>query len=480
MAMNALLGAQGGLMVTQENATDWECAFGENELGAWFSFLQLKCAVKGWYRREVRLYPVDSNINAVAKRYRRRVQERGEFVSWTEKIALRPAVEKLFGALLAFTGYNHAPEVDFVDGAKKLHEMGFETVLYYPVRMAHPSPKNFLMGGDQPVWFSDDTIQRLRAVPGALVAPWGWYFEALDDGSDQLRRLFRRHPDGSAPKGWRIEDQQWYLVCQGEQCAVSRQRFETDMQAMDWIHYDVVAVIVSEPEVICHARDHASHPGQPLSCSDEVRQSLKLLGPEVNGNRIISSEGFVDQYTQSYDIGSVRLFPACGRDVDFNPVPLTMLVFHDSTIHNWWEVHTYNLLPSFHANKNNRFGFQGSGRPHQMAATDALYGCPPQVFPFGRQYAWVDIKTRRTFSFCIQLTDTNVQEALKAALPVAQLHKRIGKLEMMSFDFVTDDAAVQTTVFADGTRIVANISDKARETIYGNIPANSWREVLTS
>lgn len=475
MAMNALLGARGGLLVTQENATDWECGYGETTHGPSFYFTELRCPVSGWYLREVRLYPVDANINAVAKRYRRRVQERGEFVSWAEKIAQRPAVEKLFGSLLAFTGYNHAPEVDYAAGAKKLQEMGFESVLYYPVRIAHSS-LNFLMGGDKPIWLSDETIAKIHAVPGALVSPWGWYVDALDEGAEQVRRIYRQNPDGSTPKGWKIEEQQWYLVCQGEQLEISKQRFATDMAAMDWIHYDVVACMLGREA--CHAKNHASHPGRVLTRHDEVGVNVDMLGPKVNGNRIVSSEGFIDRYTRSYDIGSTKLWPACGRDVDFIPVPLTMLVFHDSTIHNWWETGTYNLLPGVHGRPGGRFGIVGSGGGHKMAVQDALYGCPPQVMPFGRQYGWVDVETRRTFSFCIQLADREVQKALQAALPVTKLHRRIGKLELLSFDFVTDDAAVQTTVFADGTRIVANVSDKRRDAgEFGSLQPNTWKEI---
>ena len=300
----------------------------------------------------------------------------------------------------------------------------------------------------------------------------------FDDGSESMRQLYRRNPAGLPPKGWVIEDQQWYLACPGEQVAVARQRFATDLQAMNWIHYDVNAGALGRE--ICYAKDHPSHPGRPLTRTAEVEQTRQILSAEVNGNRIVSSEGFVDRYTSSYDIGSAKLWPAnCWHHVVFNfiPVPLTMLVFHDSTIHNWWEPDTYNPLPGNPASKGHLFGTVGSGGLHEMAVQDALYGCPPQVFPFGRQYGWVDIKTQRTFSFCVQFDDANVQAALKVALPVAQLHRRIGKLEMLSFELLTEDGAVQTTQFADGTRIVANLSYKHRDAgQFGVLTPWSWKE----
>jgi len=37
---------------------------------------------------------------------------------------------------------------------------------------------------------------------------------------------------------------------------------------------------------------------------------------------------------------------------------------------------------------------------------------------------------------------------------------------------------VQTTVFADGTRIVANVSDKRRDACeFGSLQPNTWKEI---
>jgi hypothetical protein len=49
--------------------------------------------------------------------------------------------------------------------------------------------------------------------------------------------------------------------------------------------------------------------------------------------------------------------------------------------------------------------------------------------------------------------DAAVQEALIAALPVARLHRRIGKLELLSHAFLSEDGAAQATIFADGTYV---------------------------
>jgi hypothetical protein len=51
-----------------------------------------------------------------------------------------------------------------------------------------------------------------------------------------------------------------------------------------------------------------------------------------------------------------------------------------------------------------------------------------------------------------------VQIALREALPVARLHKRIGKQEMVHYKILSEDGYVQESAFAAGTRIVANFS----------------------
>ena len=91
----------------------------------------------------------------------------------------------------------------------------------------------------------------------------------------------------------------------------------------------------------------------------------------------------------------------------------------------------------------------------------------------------MNYETKETYSYLVHLEDAEVQRAIRAALPVSRLHKKIGMRELMAFDFITDDYAVQSTVFADGTRIIANISDQDKEVNgYGVIKANTWQEII--
>jgi hypothetical protein len=171
---------------------------------------------------------------------------------------------------------------------------------------------------------------------------------------------------------------------------------------------------------------------------------------------IVSSENFNDAYAADYDLGSVKAWPQYGP-WPFWPVPLTMLVYHDSVIHSWWEPHNYNNTYFGRTRAVGPFFEYGGGRPRLQATLDALMGCPPDVFPFGAQYGWTG-KGTETFTFRYRFEDPEVQAALRQALPVARLHRRIGPCEMVHFKILSEDGYVQESAFSDGTRVVANFS----------------------
>jgi hypothetical protein len=472
MAMGGLIAERGALLVVQGSLANWRGVYGADAGRLYFSFEQLRCPVEGWVPHTVRLHLTDPTLTAVCKQYRVHLDAQGAVVTWEEKIARKPIVKELFGALMAFTGYNRLPGLDYAASVRRLKDHGFGSILLYPVRLCHYS-LDFKMGGDDPVWLADEEIAEVKSIPGALVAPWGWVFEALDDGSEARKALFRRHRDGSLMPNWKIDDYQWYLVCTPSQREHIRQRFASDMAAMDWIHFDVSATFPPTP---CFSGEHALHDHRPMGRQADVHHVQQLLSPDTVGNRIVSSEGFVGHYTPQYDIGTAKIMP--GRSIAIKtPVPMTMLVFHDSCVHDWWELQNYNAVGGWPVREAlHGFGLVGSGLPRLKAAIDALYGCPPNVFPFGRQYAWSSSRTRKTVSFTVELDDPTVQEALREALPVARLHQQIGRCEMVDFRFMSGDRSVQATRFADGTQVVANLGHEPREIEgHGLVPGQSWR-----
>jgi hypothetical protein len=264
--------------------------------------------------------------------------------------------------------------------------------------------------------------------------------------------MFCRDPEGNIKKHWAIDAQQWYQVCYSFIASYQNQAREHDFAHMTWDHFDVLSCV---PPQECYALDHAHHLGHPLSRAESREWIRQTFRGDQAQDWPVSSENFNDAYACEYDIGSVKAWPQYGP-WPFWPVPLTMLVYHDSLIHSWWEVHNYNS-PWFGRTRSPAYFEYGGGRPKLMAALDALMGCPPDVFPFGAQYGWTG-RGKETFLYQYRFEDPEVQIALGEALPVAQLHRRIGMHEMVDFKILSDDGYVQTSTFADGTRVVANFS----------------------
>jgi hypothetical protein len=264
--------------------------------------------------------------------------------------------------------------------------------------------------------------------------------------------MFRRNAGGEVMPHWAIEDQQWYNVCYSFLTDHQEEALDDVVADLTWDHFDVLACVRSMP---CYALDHPGHAGRPMTRAEDkdwVRRTF--LADQARG-LVVSSENFNDDYSLEYDLGSVKAWPQYGP-WPFWPVPLTMLVYHDSIIHSWWEVHNYNNPYFGRTRASPRFEY-GGGRPRLMAALDALMGCPPDVFPFGAQYGWTG-RGNETMLFQYRLEDPEVQLALRAALPVTRLHRRIGKQEMVHFKILSDDGYVQESAFSDGTRVVANFS----------------------
>ena len=470
MGMFGVLGKSGGLLYAAESTTDCFWRYARKEDGTFFAEnLQISSLGEMRYDRKARIYLTDSSITAVAKRYRARIMERGRFKSWEEKIAERPALERIFGSIMCFIGYCH-DELNYPAEFAKLKKSGFDRALIYPVRM-HSYSLDFQMGGKPPIWLSDEDIESIKAL-GYDVAPWTWINEAVDDGSDERKALYRMGKDGKPLFGWRIDDYIWNRCCSTRMAEHQSMADELGMKAMTWDHFDVLTcAMIGE----CYAKDHPDHMGRPLSRSEDIEWLKKTLLFGQKGGRAVSSESFNDIFSTEYDMGSVKAWPLNWKR-PFTVIPLTSLVFHDSILHTWWEPHNYN---THYFNRTAAAGYleYGGGVPRLMAASDALMGSIPDVFPFGMQYGWTG-RGSETYLYRIRFEDPEVQFALKAAKPVADLHARIGKLEMVNLELLSADGCVQRTTFADGTRITANFSNFQRRESADMEPlgAQSWSE----
>lgn len=449
MQMAGALGETGGLLAAAETAVDAYWWYWKDERGFGAQNLQESSLGSMRYERVMRFYFTDPGIVPVAKRYRARVIERGRFVTWEEKIARRPGLERLFGALMCYIGYCE-DDLNYVDELKKLKDFGFDRALVYPVDFNCYS-KGFLMGGLPPICLGAEEVAQIKGL-GYDVCPWTWINEAIDDGTPERANMYKITRDNTRHFGWQIDGFKWYKVCSPEMEHAERRAVDGPFKEMTWDHFDVLTCAsIGE----CHAPDHKAHLGRALSREEDLSWLRRtLVAGQGSGSRAVSSENFNDLFSLEYDIGSVKAWPQFGPWV-FWPVPLTGLVYHDSIIHSWWEMHSYNnQWSAASVGRPNLFEY-GGGRPDLQSAADALMGCPPDVFPFGAQYTWTG-RGKETFAFRYRFEDPAVQIALAKALPVAQLHRRIGKLEMTGFEIVSEDGWVQRSAFADGTSVVAN------------------------
>lgn len=474
MAFTGWLGGRGGLLMALDTRDDARWWLGKSAAGrCWSASLQIDELGALGYERVARLYPTDASIVAVARRYRAHVQAAGRFRGWDQKLAERPALERLFGSLMCFVGYC-ASDVDYAAECRRLRDYGFDRALVYPVRF-NAFDDDVRMGGAPAIDLDREQVAAIRAL-GYDVAPWSWLNEALDDGSPARRVLYRCSPDGTPQAAWKIDDQQWYRVCAGHLAGHQARALAADGRVADltWDHFDVLACV---PPMPCHARDHASHPGEPQTRRGDREQVRRLFAEVRRHGRAVSSEGFNDAYSADYDLGSVKALPRYGAR-PFWPVPLTGLVYHDSLIHSWWEVHNYNGHHFDGGDIDGGLFEYGGGRTRRMAALDALSGCPPDVFPFGAQYGWTG-RERETFLYQVRFDDDAVQTALRSALPVARLHRHTGPQDLVDFEILADDGCVQATTFADGTRVVASFADRPRDVdaAGGTMVAESWRVV---
>ncbi|MCL1858567.1 MAG: hypothetical protein FWF92_04975 [Oscillospiraceae bacterium] len=467
MPMFAVLGDNGGLLYISETQDDCHWVISRKSDGTTrCDNIQTDSIGTMRYDRIGRIYFTDPSITKAAKCYKARIIEKGRFITFKEKIEKYPSVRNLFGALMCYIGYCQ-DDIDYVENFKKLKAYGFERALVYPVRF-NTYTQDFKMGGVAPVNLSDSDIASIKEL-GYDVAPWSWINEAIDDGSEYINNIYRSNRDGDKNLTWQIDDFKYYNICTAflEDFYLSQKKTRT--KDMTWDHFDVVTCATNNE---CHAKNHAAHINRVMTKTEDREYIRKLLLCARENTGAVSSESFNDAYSREYDIGSVKAWAQYDSFM-FKPIPLTMLVYHDSMIHSWWEVHNYNSK-YFGANMFPFYQY-GGGRCELMAAMDALYGLPPDVFPFGAQYCWTG-NGKETMLYRFRFDDPETQHALKIALPVAKNHAKVGMLEMTDFEFLTDNYNLQRTVFDDGTVIYANFGlNTINHSDCGVLLPQSWK-----
>jgi hypothetical protein len=305
-----------------------------------------------------------------------------------------------------------------------------------------------------------------------LIRELGWLarsFIYLTDGPEEGGGL-RLGEDGKPVMAWQIGDRKWFRLSPARRDMWARKFMDGGIRGLDAVHYDVLACVRFQ-------EDHS--PASRADARADAEAMRGMLDETARRGYIVSSEGFLDRMTPHYDIGSTKFAHGLLHG-EYAVVPMTMLVYHDSAIHTWWEVDNYNNpehRTQFGRGLSERLWWSG-GSPRLQSAMDALMGTPPDIFPFGAQYNYVPHSHPKTYLYRPSPDSEAVRTAVALALPVMALHRRVGKLEMTGHRLVTPDGAVQETAFADGTRVAANFANVPLEGPDGApMPPESWKAV---
>jgi hypothetical protein len=402
------------------------------------------------YLRTVR-YVFDDTATYVtmAKRYRRFVQERGDFVSLEVKRAETPALDEVIGKPVIHMGslYHFVPEAslynkerieanhnlqtfDALAGQLRgLKESGLDDAYvhldgwgFYGYDNGHPDvmPVGQEQGGWDGLRHFADTCDELGYLFAVHDQYRDFYFNAVsfDD------RLTATRQDGS-----REEHSTW---CGGPQTILSPRfapeyvRRNHDLFAQNGVkvkgaYLDVFAVVPMEESF------QAAHPITRTECGEYRRECFELL--KARGY-VISSEEPADYLVKTLHLvhhGPYSTFPnPGGGDASGIPVPLFSLVYHDSILLPW------------------EMGDDGGwGIPKGDAGWlhCLLNAGLPYVYPG----AGLEFLAR-------------VEEARALA-------ERCAFSEMTQHEFLDDTFRKQRTTFADGTQIEVDFDAKTYEII---------------
>jgi hypothetical protein len=387
----------------------------------------------------------------MAKRYRRYVRERGQFVSLKEKRVRTPALDEVIGSPVVHVGalYHFVQEASLfnkkrieanhslntfdqlADGLRALKANGLDRAYvhldgwgFYGYDNGHPDV--LPVGQEQGGW---DGLRRFSETCSEI----GYFFAVHDQYRDFYfnaasfdDRLVLINLEGK-----REEHSTW---CGGPQTILSPRfapgyvRRNHDLFAEHGIgvrgaYLDVFAVVPLEESA------QPAHPVTRTECARYRRECFDLLRAR---GYVVSSEEPADYLVRSLDLvhhGPYATFPNIGGGGPTGiPVPLFNLVYHDSILLPW------------------DMGEDGGwGVPKGDA------GWLHCLLNAGLPYAGIGAGPDRL---------NRVHEA-------AALARHCGLLEMTNHEFLDATNRSQRTTFSDGTRVTVNFDTKDYEVRYG-------------
>ena len=405
------------------------------------------------YARRVRLIPLaEHGYVAAANAYRKYAQQHGLWKSFAERVDENPEVEKLRGAFVACAGYFWDDGADQVAAMKTMRHMGFETGYLF-------SPKCITQGRE---WMTLDveanrmSDEQIRAIQdlGYLCAP----FLQVEEAAPSLgEEKFARDAEGNMIKRWQIDEDVFYEIAKWRVPAMLP-TFDDRLQSCKAIHFDTVTAM----------RLVENHGEGPYSREDDTRLRMQVADYYRSRGKVICSESMREWGIAHVDLSTSKTFaPVSEVDPRVWTVPLTDLVYHDSTPRTHWEHHPYDDDRCVHNLTHKAY------HPFGLELDDLLTCSPPVLFPEGMLYEFAHKKITRDDGtpdleivwseakpYSKRITDAETQAALPKALRVCRLNRHHGVSRMTSHRFVDPSRPfVQESEFATGAHVIVNFAD---------------------
>jgi hypothetical protein len=440
MPFIGLTSGKEGLVAIAETQNDAEVRFTppeKNGTSSWSFLWQPSHQAWGYERRlRVELTPKGGYVG-IAKAYRDYARTQGLLLTLKDKAAANPSVDKLIGAVDLWwwrDGPTWQEDPQPGEAADEIKEAGIERVLWSheqsPESVDRLNGLGFLTGRYdiyQDV-YSPDT-------PLSWVNKEGW-----PDCLDLL-------PSGDWMKGWvsRMNgtDYTGGVLCSSCILDMAKRHIPDDLKTHAY-HARFLDTTTASPMRECYSPQHpltrTQDRANKMALLDYVSKEMALVTGSETG--VDMAVPHLDYFEGMISLGPYRLADA-GYDLftvekpqedflrfqvgPYYRIPLFELVYHGCVVDYGYWGDSSNRLPDYWDRRD---------------LFNALYGTPP-IWTMDPAL-WAQYKDRFIQSY-------------KTATPVA---RQTGYSEMLSHSFVTADHTVQTSVFADGTRVWVNFGDK--------------------
>ena len=396
------------------------------------------------YQRSARYVLLDrGGYVAMAKRYRAYAKKCGRLVTFREKAASRPAIDKLLGAANIWCwGCGNGDGRGMV---RSLQEAGIDRILWSA-------------GG------SSEFLSAMRSEPKVVAGRYDIYQDIMDPAQrdnlpwwhpDWVTEAFPHDINWAGPssdqwrRGWPVDSKQGpriscAVICDSRALPYARERISRELKTLPF-ESRFIDTTTAAPWFECW------NPAHPMTRTESRVWKMRLLelvskdfglvcGCETGHD---ASVPYCDYFEGMLSIGPYRIDEAgrdMGRIVDEVPartakyqvgekyrLPLWELVYHDCVVAQWYWGDYNNKLPKIW---------------HKRDLFNALYGTPP-MYMFTAS-GWNAIRDRVAASY-------------RVAAPVARLS---AYSEMVDHRSLTPDRSVQRSRFANGTTVTVNFGPK--------------------